>query len=87
MNSFTTAIVSHQANEEGPEIINIIGVVLSNLGVVIDQSKMETAEMQNTELSFLESVNVTLPKAIITMKRFGLSEKEMAYHVQSRLLL
>lgn len=52
MNSFTTAIVSHQANEEGPEIINIIGVVLSNLGVVIDQSKMETAELQNTELSF-----------------------------------
>ena len=73
-----TAILSHQANEEGPELINVIGAILSNLGVIIDNTKIESAEIQKSELEFLESLDATQTKASEIMKKYRLKEKEMA---------
>ena len=73
-----TAVLSQQANEQGPELINVIGAVLSNMGVTVDNDKMESAEIQKTELDFLESLSATQTKANRIMKKHGLSEKEMA---------
>jgi hypothetical protein len=72
------AVLSQQVNEEGPELINVIGAVLSNLGVTINNSKMESAEIQKTELDFLQSLSATQTKAAELMKKHGLNEKEMA---------
>jgi hypothetical protein len=71
-------VLSHQANEEGPELINVIGAVLSNLGVSVDNDKMDSAEIQKTELDFLQSLSATQTKATEAMKKYGLNEKEMA---------
>ena len=73
-----TAVLSQQANEEGPELINVIGAVLSNLGVTIDNAKMESAEIQKSELEFLQSLEATQTKANGIMKKYGFKEKEMA---------
>ncbi|UKM66581.1 hypothetical protein GSB9_03171 [Flavobacteriaceae bacterium GSB9] len=73
-----TAVLSNQANEEGPELINVIGAVLSNMGVNIDNNKMESAEIQKTELDFLQSLNLTQAKATEIMKKHKLTEKEMS---------
>lgn len=73
-----TAVLSHQANEEGPELINVIGAVLSNMGVSVDNEKMESTEVQKNELDFLQSLNLTQFKATEIMKKHKLTEKEMA---------
>jgi hypothetical protein len=73
-----TVVLSQQANEEGPELINVIGAVLSNFGVTVDNDKMESAEIQKTELDFLQSLSATQTKATVIMKKYGLNEKEMA---------
>jgi len=73
-----TAVLSQQANEEGPELINVIGTVLSNMGVSVDNDKMESAQIQKTELDFLQSLDSTQTKASELMKKYGLTEKEMA---------
>lgn len=73
-----TAVLSQQANEEGPELINVIGAILSNLGVTVDNKKMESAGMQKSELDFLQSMKATLSKANQIMKKYRLSDKEMA---------
>jgi hypothetical protein len=73
-----TAVLSNQANEEGPELINVIGTVLSNLGVTIDKAKMESAEIQKSEIDFLQSLNVTQTKASEIRNKYGLKDKEMA---------
>tara|TARA_A100000171_G_C2065270_1_gene111982 strand:- start:78 stop:644 length:567 start_codon:yes stop_codon:yes gene_type:complete len=73
-----TAVLSQEANEQGPELINVIGVVLSNMGVTVDNDKMESAEIQKTELDFLESLSATQAKANGIMNKHKLNEKEMA---------
>ena len=73
-----TAVLSQEANEQGHELINVIGAVLSNMGVNIDNDKMELAEIQKTELDFLQSLSSTQAKAIEIMKKHKLTEKEMA---------
>lgn len=73
-----TAVLSQQANEQGPELINVIGAVLSNMGVTVDNNKMESAETQKTELDFLQSLNSTQAKATEIMKKHKLTEKEMS---------
>lgn len=73
-----TAVLSQQANEQGPELINVIGAVLSNMGVTVDNDKMKSAEIQKTELDFLQSLNSTQAKATEIMKKHKLTEKEMA---------
>jgi hypothetical protein len=39
---------------------------------------MESAEIQKTELDFLQSLSATQTKATVIMKKYGLNEKEMA---------
>ncbi len=73
-----TAILSQEANEQGPELINVIGAVLSNMGVTVDNDKMESAEIQKTELDFLESLSATQAKAHGIMNKHKLNQKEMA---------
>jgi len=73
-----TPVLSEQANEEGPELINVIITVLSKLGVSLDNSKMEAAGMQEPLIDFLHSLNVTQTKANDIMRKYRLSDKEMA---------
>lgn len=73
-----TAVLSQEANEHGPELINVIGAVLSNMGVTVDNDKIELAEIQKTELDFLESLSATQAKAHGIMNKYELNEKEMA---------
>lgn len=73
-----TAVLSDQANQEGPELINVISAVLSNLGVAIDNNKMESAEIEESELDFLQSLSVTQTRANKIMAKYLLTYKEMA---------
>jgi len=73
-----TVVLSQQANQEGPELINVIGVVLSKLNVPVDNEKMASAEVQESKLDFSQTIKATFLKASEIMKTHGLSEKEMA---------
>ena len=73
-----TVLLSQEANEEGPLLINVIGAVLSSLGVQIDNSQMESAEPQTSNLDFLTSMEATQSEAIKIMEKHGLEAKEMS---------
>lgn len=73
-----TAVFSIEANKQGSELINLIGAVLANLGIAIDKNKMDTIEIEKSELDFLESLKATQDKANVIMQNNNLSYKEMS---------
>ena len=73
-----TTILSHEANEEGPNLINIIGSALSILGVTIDNDEMKSASIEKSEFNFLETLELTQAKALKIMEYYNLNFKDMA---------
>ncbi len=52
-----TPVLSNQANEQGPRLVNILGSVLANMGIVIDPSRIDFAAppAEKPQLSLLET--------------------------------
>ena len=72
------AILSEEANIEGPKLINIIMAFLYNLGVTVDNDKMANATIEKSNLEFLAALELTQEKAFQIMKNNQLSLSEMA---------
>ena len=73
-----TALLSNEANEEGPLLINVIGTVLTNLNVPIDDAKMDSAAIEESQLDFIESLKATQKDAHKLKETYKLTDKEMA---------
>lgn len=73
-----TAMLSTEANEQGPELINIIGGVLGNLGITLDAKQLESAKIETAELDFLKSLKITQKEAETIRIKYDLNFKEMA---------
>ena len=73
-----SAVLSEQANIEGPKLINIIMAFLGNLGVNLDNNKMASATIEKSELEFLTALTITQHKAFEILNNHNLSYVEMA---------
>jgi hypothetical protein len=73
-------VLSEAANEQGPELIQILGGVLEHIGVKLDKSQFGQAPNPEHQplLNFLETQKQLEPKYAGTAKRLGLSLQEAA---------
>ncbi|MGC9397186.1 MAG: hypothetical protein ACP5J4_20265 [Anaerolineae bacterium] len=73
-------VLSEQANEEGPRLIQILGGVLEQMGVKLDEEKLgKTPDVENKPLlNFLETQKRLEPKYSAIQAGLGLSLQEAA---------
>ena len=74
-----TAVLSEEANEKGPLLINILIGTLSNMGVELDGEKMDKATNVDSNLSFKDTLEKIQEDAFQIMTVQQLSHEEMAY--------
>jgi hypothetical protein len=74
-----SAVLSEEANEKFPALINLTGSVLINLGIDIDQKKLNDISMEESNLNFLDTLNLLQSKAAEIMGQNKLDYEQMAY--------
>jgi hypothetical protein len=68
-----SAVLSEQANEKGPELINILGNMLTHYGVPLDKAKFETAGRgEEPKLTVNAMQELLEPDLTAVRERFGL---------------
>ncbi|MCU0806122.1 MAG: hypothetical protein MUF79_13720 [Burkholderiales bacterium] len=74
------AVLSQQANEEGPRLVGVLSGVLSHLGVALDEEALGNAPGPEHRplLGFLETQRLLEPSFTDISVRHGLSRKEAA---------
>ena len=74
-------LLSEQANEEGTQLINIVGSYLTNSNIAIDQTKIgavgEDKELE-PKLTFLGAISLVQNEALEICKRHGLNMEQSA---------
>jgi hypothetical protein len=73
-------VLSEQANEQGPRLVQLLGVALARLGVNLDQAKLRGAPGPGNQpqQSFLETQKRLEPEFGEIRIRHGLSEQDAA---------
>jgi hypothetical protein len=73
-------VLSDKANEEGPVLIQVLGGVLSHIGVTLEKDKLGDAasEQYQPNLGFLETQKLLEPRYLATQARLGLTQREAA---------
>jgi len=77
-----TVVLSNEANEQGPQLINILGAMLQHLGVSLDAQKLRKhpkSRGREPELSVLQSLSLLQEGALKAASEGGLQLKEAAY--------
>jgi hypothetical protein len=72
------AVLSDQANEQGPHLIEVLAGVLGNAGVKLDNQKFGNWSENEPLLGFLETQKCLEPKYATIQRRLGLSLQESA---------
>jgi hypothetical protein len=72
------AVLSDQANEQGPRLIHILAAVLENAGVKLDHQQLADTSNNEPLLTFLETHQRLQPKYTVIQRRLGLSFQESA---------
>ncbi|WP_341899928.1 hypothetical protein [Fluviicola taffensis] len=73
-----TVMLSDEANRKGPQLVNITHAVLTNLGVPIDNSKMQNDNQQMAKTSFLDSIDLLQNHALEILNKRNLSYEQFA---------
>jgi hypothetical protein len=73
-------VLSEQANQQGPRLIQILGGVLQGVGVKLDASKLSAAQAKanGQKESFLQTQEVLEAKFAAIRDKHGLSDSEAA---------
>ena len=74
-----TVVLSENANEKGPVLINILGWMLDNLNINIDSDKLKEFSHTESNLNFLDTLDLLQSRSISIMNQNNLSFEEMAY--------
>ena len=51
-----SVLLSPEANEKGPLLINVLGTMLENFGITLDESKLGTEKGEDPKFSYLETM-------------------------------
>lgn len=75
-----SVVLSEQANQQGPRLIQILGAVLQNIGVELDSSKLSASQRttKGQEESFLETQEVLETRFVAIRDKYSLSDAEAA---------
>jgi hypothetical protein len=76
-----TVILSEEANEQGPQLIGILGAFLRHLGVSLDAKSLEgrsNSRGREPELSVLQSVSLLQDAALSAASEWGLELNQSA---------
>lgn len=71
-----TVVLSEQANQQGPRLIQLLGGVLQSVGVTLDKSKLPPA--RGVKESFLQTQGVLETQFAAIREKYGLSDGEAA---------
>jgi len=73
-------VLSDKANEQGPQLIQILGSVLSHLGITLDKEQFGKSPSTENQplLGFLETLRQLEPRYMKIKDRLGLSLQEAA---------
>jgi hypothetical protein len=74
-----SVVLSEQANEKGPVLINIMGWMLSNFDIDIDAEKLDAAPKPESNLNFVDTLNLLQDQAVAIMNQNKLNYEEMAH--------
>lgn len=72
-------VLSEEANEKWPVLVNILGWMLSNLGTNIDKRKLDEFPKTESKLNFLETLKLLQSKAVAIMNHNQLDFEQMSY--------
>jgi hypothetical protein len=76
------AVLSVEANEKGPQLMNVLGNVLTHIGIVVSESFVEsTAEDDQPKYNFLDTEKLLEPEFEKIKKQYELSYSDAAYAV------
>lgn len=75
-----SVVLSEQANQQGPRLIQILGAVLENIGVKLDPSKLAASQptARGQKAPFLETQDVLEERFAAIRQKYGLSDGEAA---------
>jgi hypothetical protein len=72
-------VLSEEANEKGPILINILGVAIENSGNKIDKDKLAIAQKEDSNIAFIKSLELTQNQTIEIMKKYEMSYEDISY--------
>lgn len=72
------AVLSEEANTQGPQLVNITHAVLQNFGIQIDENKMSSGDPKQAESNFVDVIGKIQSPALEIMKKNDLSYEQMA---------
>ena len=75
-----SVVLSEQANQQGPRLIQILGAVLENIGVKLDSSRLSASQRttRGQKASFLETQKALETPFGAIRQKYGLSDGETA---------
>lgn len=75
-----SVVLSEQANQQGPRLIQILSAVLENIGVKLDPSRLAASQRttRGQKASFLETQDVLEARFAAIRQKYGLSDGEAA---------
>ena len=76
-----SVVLSEEANEKGPQLVNITYAVLRNMGVAIDNDKVSGANTKQPSGSFVEVIAALQGPALEIMNKYELNYEQMAQSV------
>ncbi len=74
-----SVVLSEEANEKGPVLINVLGGTLNNFGINPDPVKMNSTSNADSNLSFLETLERLQDQAQVIMSQNNITQEQMAY--------
>lgn len=72
-------VLSEEANEKWPVLMNIVRWMLDSHGINIDEEKLNEMSKEESKLNFLDTLNLLQSKAAAIMNENNLSFEQMAY--------
>lgn len=73
-----TVMLSEEANQKGPQLINLTHIVLQNFGIQIDKNKMSNGNKKQAESNFIDVISKVQVPALAIMKKNDLTFEQMA---------
>ena len=72
-------VLSEEANEKWPELVNIVAWKLSTYGIEMDSKKVNDSPIAESKFNFLDNLNLLQNKAAAIMNKNKLDFEQMAY--------
>jgi len=74
-------LLSEEANEKGPELVNILGSMLANFNVALDKSEIGIEKGEEPKLSYIESMDIFQNEVLSILESNKLNYEDGAHAI------